>query len=323
MDTKLYKLVSTTSEFSSPSLTTAYWFNQEQRNLIRAYPERVNEILGLPAGSQANSFNLFEIQPQPNTIPTIYQSQVATTTEASGLTSVGNASQTIVPNRSLWTTPKSTGEVIKTESSVSSQGEKIVTPEVKASAIEVKSGTEGAANTTVVRSGENVTYHVGKDGQTIPSNLYNTSTGKYTGVVNESGGSLSGMPTNIGALDDAVTTRSLIRENGSAVKLSENGYTVEQNPVIDGTAKKPDYRINGEVFDNYAPETASVRNMAGVIEGKVNSGQANNVVVNLAGSTATPAALRAQLINYPVPGLKQVIVIDQSGGITVIKLTGK
>jgi filamentous hemagglutinin len=112
-DTKLYKLVSPDGKFTTPSSSTAYWIDQKQLDLIKAYPERVNEILGLPVGSQAKSFNVFEIQPKPNTVPTIYQSQVATTTEANGLTSAGNATQTIVPNRNLWTTPKQLPIIIK------------------------------------------------------------------------------------------------------------------------------------------------------------------------------------------------------------------
>lgn len=44
-------------------------------------------------------------------------------------------------------------------------------------------------------------------------------------------------------------------------------------------------------------------------------GQADNIVVNLKDSPAAPAALQAQLVNYPVPGLQQVIVIDQAGAI--------
>jgi len=112
-NTTLYKLVSTTSDYSTPSPTTAFWVDQAQLNLIQAHPELANDILGLPANSQAASFNVFEIQPKPNTTPTIYQSQVATTTEASGDISVGNATQTIVPNRSLWTTPQPTGITIK------------------------------------------------------------------------------------------------------------------------------------------------------------------------------------------------------------------
>ena len=88
-------------------------------------------------------------------------------------------------------------------------------------------------------------------------------------------------------------------------------------------AKNPDYLINGEMFDNYAPSTSSVRNMASEIGGKVSKGKTDNGVVNLTDSSASLVDLRTQLTSYPIPGLKQVIVIDQSGSFAIIKLNGK
>lgn len=80
--------------------------------------------------------------------------------------------------------------------------------------------------------------------------------------------------------------------------------------------------INGEVFDNYAPATTNVRNIASNIEAKVMSGQTNNVVINLADSSVTATALQAQITNYPILGLKQVIIIDKSGNFSLIKWQG-
>ena len=111
--TKLYKLVSTDSNFPTPSPTTEYWVDSSQLARIQAHPELANGILGLPERSQAASFNVFEMQPKPNAKPVIYQSQVATTTNPTGLTNVGNATQTIVPNRGLWTDPQPTNIQIK------------------------------------------------------------------------------------------------------------------------------------------------------------------------------------------------------------------
>lgn|GEM_PF-3343488 len=127
-------------------------------------------------------------------------------------------------------------------------------------------------------------------------------------------GSLSGPPTRIPPLSDEATTRSLVLENQSAIALAKHGFEVVQNPVVPGP-KNPDYLINGQIFDNYAPSTGNVRNMATYISEKVQGGQTNNMVVNLTDSPATPDALQTQLVNYPVPGLQQVIVIDQSGAI--------
>jgi filamentous hemagglutinin len=136
------------------------------------------------------------------------------------------------------------------------------------------------------------------------------------------GGELTGTPTRISAAADASEVRSLMRENQSAEILSSNGFKVEQNPVVAGP-KNPDYRINGEIFDNYAPTSGSVRNIASNMEEKVISGQTNNIVVNLADSSVAPAALKSQLESYPIPGLNQVIIIDKSGGSLVVNLTGK
>jgi len=134
-------------------------------------------------------------------------------------------------------------------------------------------------------------------------------------------GSLSGTPTQIPPLSDAVTTRSLTLENQSATVLADSGYDVVQNPDVSGP-KNPDYLIDGEIFDNYAPSTGNVRNIASTISDKVSSGQASNIVVNLTDSSTTTAALEAQLTNYPVPGLKQVIVIDQSGAVIKLNIKG-
>ena len=111
-NTTLYKLVSTKGNHTTPHPQTEYWITRNQLNLIKANPSLTNEILGLPPQSHANTFNVFEIQPKPNSKPTIYQSQVATVTTPNSI-GVGNATQTIVPNRNLWTTPKSINIQIK------------------------------------------------------------------------------------------------------------------------------------------------------------------------------------------------------------------
>ena len=162
--------------------------------------------------------------------------------------------------------------------------------------------------------------------QPQPGSSVAVTTGRpvVTGVGGNGGvaGELTGTRTVIPPLSDVATTRSLIRENESADILASNGYKVEQNPPTLPNGKNPDYVVNGQVFDNYAPSTSSVRNAWSEIDKKVARGQANNVVVNLADSSISPAALREQVMNYPIPGLKQVIIIDKSGTPIVIKLGG-
>ena len=82
-------------------------------------------------------------------------------------------------------------------------------------------------------------------------------------------GTLSGTRTTIRPSLNAANTRGLMRENESADILVKNGYDVEQNPDVQGTNKNPDYRVNGEIYDNYAPETGSVRNIDSNIEEKI------------------------------------------------------
>ena len=134
---------------------------------------------------------------------------------------------------------------------------------------------------------------------------------------------MTGRPTVISSNEDPSVVRSLTRENESATTLAKNGYNVEQNPPTLPNGKNPDYVINGQVFDAYSPSTSSVRNAASEIGNKVSGGQTNNVVVNLTDSAITPAQLQNQLNTYPIPGLQQVIVIDQSGKVVIIKLSGK
>nr|WP_241593371.1 hypothetical protein [Rosenbergiella epipactidis] len=131
-------------------------------------------------------------------------------------------------------------------------------------------------------------------------------------------GSLSGQPTKLPPNASPENIRSLQRENEGATILSKNGYHVEQNPVTAGV-KNPDYKINGEVFDNIAPKTNSVRNIYDRALEKVNSGQTNNVVINLADTKASISDLQKQFNDWPIKGLDKVIAIDQSGNPIRIK----
>jgi len=168
----------------------------------------------------------------------------------------------------------------------------------------------------------------GAGGAAQEGGVAGTGTNGSTGAAGEgaagaSGGSLTGRPTVISPNQDPSVVRSLTRENESATTLANNGYQVVQNPPTLPNGKNPDYIVNGQVFDAYSPSTSSVRNAASEIGNKISNGQTNNVVVNLTDSTITPAQLQNQLNTYPIPGLQQVIAIDQAGKVVVIKLPGK
>lgn len=122
------------------------------------------------------------------------------------------------------------------------------------------------------------------------------------------GGKPSGKRTAIPEKADRATARSLDAENKSADRLAEAGYKVEQNPqVLD--SKNPDYLIEGRRFDCKAPETARPRNAASELEKAVRGGQADRIVLNLEESPIQLDAMKQQLSNYPIEGLKEVIVI--------------
>lgn len=112
--------------------------------------------------------------------------------------------------------------------------------------------------------------------------------------------------------------RCLSRENESAQILSQSGFLVEQNPYITGN-KNPDYRINGEVFDNYAPKSNSVRNIYSEVKSKIDKGQTSNVVINMSDTKVNVPELQKQLTQWPIMGLDKVIVIDKTGNAIRVK----
>ena len=123
-----------------------------------------------------------------------------------------------------------------------------------------------------------------------------------------------GEPTPISPSDDDATRRAIRRENESAQILAGGGLDVVQNPVVAGP-KKPDYLINGEVYDHYAPSTDNVRSIWGVVKEKVAKGQASNIVIGLQDSGADEAALRRQFADWPIDGLGEVLIVRPDGTI--------
>ena len=137
--------------------------------------------------------------------------------------------------------------------------------------------------------------------------------------LNANGGLLFGTKTKIPPNADPERIRSLTRENDGAQILADSGFHVEQNPVLLNTNKKPDYKINGEIFDCYSPSGSSVRNMHSEVENKILREQTESVVINMADTSATFEAVKQQFMDWPIPGLKKIIVIDQFGKITRIQ----
>lgn len=79
--------------------------------------------------------------------------------------------------------------------------------------------------------------------------------------------------------------------------------------------KRPDYLINGEVYDHYAPSTGRARNIWSEVKEKIDDGQTANVVIGLQDSNVDEDALRKQFENWPIEGLGDVIIIRPDGTI--------
>ena len=124
----------------------------------------------------------------------------------------------------------------------------------------------------------------------------------------EPGGVPSGSPTQIEPKDDTETTRGIMRENETAVILASLGYNVEQRPSVTGR-KKPDYQIEGRIFDCYAPITDKAYNIADLIRKKVERGQADRIVLNLDDSEVDLEELRQQLTSSPIADLQEIVVV--------------
>ena len=118
-----------------------------------------------------------------------------------------------------------------------------------------------------------------------------------------------GRRTVINPDNDADTIRALTAENKGAATLAQNGYDVEQNPNIPGP-KNPDYRVEGRTVDALAPVTSRPRNIWDRIREKVDDGQTDRVNLILDDTTVDREALRKQLTDWPIPGLKEIIVTD-------------
>lgn len=123
-----------------------------------------------------------------------------------------------------------------------------------------------------------------------------------------------GEPTPVNPNDDESTKRGIRRENESAGVLAENGCDVLQNPAVPGS-KRPDYLINGEIYDHYAPETSNVRRIWERVKEKLEEGQASNFVISLQDSAVDEEALRRQFSDWPIEGLGEVLIVRPDGTI--------
>lgn len=117
-------------------------------------------------------------------------------------------------------------------------------------------------------------------------------------------------PTGSPAVLDGEKTRSLELENETAIVLSRNGYEVEQLSPTNPTGKNPDYLIQGQFWDCYAPSGSSARTVHNSVHKKVSEGQASRIVLNLDDSGADVADIRARLERRPIRGLAEIKIVQ-------------
>lgn len=123
-----------------------------------------------------------------------------------------------------------------------------------------------------------------------------------------------GQPEHIPSDADKTTVRALTRQNEAADKLAQHGYDVQHRPEVPGS-RNPDYRVNGQIMDCYAPTSDKPRNIATEIQKKIDKDQADRIVLDMQDSPVEMSKMNAQLHDWPNPGLKEVIAIDKDGNL--------
>jgi hypothetical protein len=129
-------------------------------------------------------------------------------------------------------------------------------------------------------------------------------------------------PTNPSALADgtpaAINPRQSPRDqdalrlqNESAELLAQAGYAVFQH----GNAPGPDYTVEGRPFDGLAPGVNDADKIWWQMKEKVDEGQTKRLVLNLGRTDVDVGALRNALVNAPIRGLKEVLIVTREGGI--------
>ncbi|MBG0560110.1 hypothetical protein I4J89_01330 [Actinoplanes sp. NEAU-A11] len=124
-------------------------------------------------------------------------------------------------------------------------------------------------------------------------------------------------------------------ENSGAAALADCGYQIKQKPTLEEVAearresgdtgsprKRPDYLLEGRVFDCYAPTKPDkdVRGIWTQVLEKVVKRQTQRVVVNLEDWRGEMPALRQQFKDWPIAGLKEVKAITPDGDVVQINL---
>lgn len=109
---------------------------------------------------------------------------------------------------------------------------------------------------------------------------------------------------------------------GNAITKSEDVLTGPVTKIESGLTKeniRSLNRINGGVFDHYAPKSSNVRNIWTEVKGKIDEGQTTNVVVNISDTKVSMQTLQNQFTQWPILGMDKLIIIDKSGNVIRVK----
>lgn len=129
--------------------------------------------------------------------------------------------------------------------------------------------------------------------------------------------SLGGNPKGVyeAVTGDASMIRSITRQNEAADFLAKEGYDIEMLPnKLEGNGfgltptSNPDFKINGEIFDCYSPDTSSVRNIWSTVQGKTIS-QARRIVLNLDDFPGSMDDLAKQFNDWAIDSLDELLII--------------
>ncbi len=132
------------------------------------------------------------------------------------------------------------------------------------------------------------------------------------------------VPTKITTSNVSEQARGLRRQNEAAEVMSKNGYHVEYQPKITETdkmsrfpwfkeGKKPDFKIEGEIFDALSPEkSTSLTNIVKSIAKKTTRNQARRILLNLDDSKVSIQELAEELRLSKLPYLDEVIVVKNN-----------
>jgi hypothetical protein len=107
---------------------------------------------------------------------------------------------------------------------------------------------------------------------------------------------------------DPAKQRALELQAEAALLLARAGYEVDHSGAETAGA---DYTVEGRPFECYAPQSASVNQIWDEAKHKVTEGQANRLVIHVDRTTVDVAALREVFSQYPIRGLRELVVITK------------